>query len=93
VRSLLAAALAAVAVGVLAPAALGSTGTTSTGPVFDGKGHLVQTPLVPPPKRSSLDKKQAFATFERDPKVAAWLSRYPHHGRSHEATYDSKTGD
>jgi hypothetical protein len=92
VRRLLAAALAAAAVGVLAPAALASTGTTSTGPVYDGKGHLVRTPLVPPPKHSSLDKKQAFATFERDPKVAAWLSRYPHHGRSHEATYDPKTG-
>jgi hypothetical protein len=93
VRGLLAAALAAVAVAVAAPSAFAATGTTSTGPVFDGKGHLVQTPLVPPPKRSSLSKKQALQIFERNPKVASWLSRYPHSDRSHEATYDAKSGN
>ena len=92
-RGLLAASLAAVAVGVLAPTALASTGTTSTGPVYDGKGHLVQTPLVPPEKRSTLTKKEALAAFEHHPKVASWLSRYPQKGRSHEATYDDKTNE
>ena len=92
-RGLLAAALAALAVAVLAPAAFASTGTTSTGPVFDGKGHLIQTPLVPPQPHASLTKKQAFEDFERYPKVASWLSRYPHSGRSHEATYDAKTNE
>ncbi len=93
-RGLLAAALAALAVAALAPSAFAS-GTTSTltTPVFDDQGHLVKTPLVPPPKRSSLTLKQALANFERYPKVAAWLSRYPHSGRSHEATYDRKTGE
>ena len=91
-RGLLAAALAALAVAVLAPTAFAGTGTTSTGPtaptaaVFDGKGHLIKTPLVPPQPRASLTRKQAFEDFERYPKVAAWLSRYPHSGRSHEAT-------
>jgi hypothetical protein len=93
VRGLLAASLAAVAVAVLVPTAFASTGTTSTGPVFDGKGHLVQTPLIPPRKRSTLTKKQALAAFEHNPKVAAWLSRYPHSGRSHEATYDTKKNE
>jgi len=90
VRGLLAASLAALGVAVLAPTAFAATGTTSTGPVFDGKGHLVQTPLVPPPPHSSLSRKQALSEFERDPKVADWLSRYPHSGRSHEATYDRR---
>ena len=31
--------------------------------------------------------------FEREPKVASWLTRYPRSGRSHEATYDAKTGE
>jgi hypothetical protein len=93
VRGLLAASLAALAVALLAPSAFASSGTTSTGPIFDGKGRLIQTPLAPAPSHSSLDQKQALAIFERYPKVAAWLSRYPRSGRSHEATYDAKTGD
>jgi hypothetical protein len=92
VRGLLAAALAALAFAVVAPTALASTGSTSSGPVFDGKGHLIQTPLVPaqPPQ---LTQKQALEAFARYPKVASWLSRYPHSGRSHSATYDRKTNE
>jgi hypothetical protein len=93
VRGLLAASLAALAVGVLAPSAFSSTSTTSTGPVFDGKGHLIKTPFVPGRPSSSLTRKQALRDFERYPKVADWLSRYPKSGRSHDATYDRKTGD
>ena len=92
-RGLLAASLAAFAVALLAPTAFASTGTTATGPVFDGKGHLVKTPLVPAKPQASLSQKQALGDFERNPKVADWLSRYPHKGRSHEATYDRKSGD
>ncbi len=97
-RGLLAAALAALAVAVLAPAAFASTGTSSTGPVFDGKGHLVKTPLVPvqplvPQPRAQLTQKHVLRDFERYPKVAAWLSRYPQKGRTHEATYDGKTNE
>ena len=93
-RGLLTAVLAALAVAVLAPTAFGSTGTTSpTAPVFDGNGHLIQTPLVPPPPRAQLSQKQALEDFEGYPKVASWLSRYPRSGRTHTATYDRKTGD
>ncbi|HEY8108018.1 MAG TPA: hypothetical protein VIC70_04900, partial [Gaiellaceae bacterium] len=92
-RGLLAASLAALAVVVLAPAAFASTSTTPTAPVFDGKGHLVKTPLAPVQRQSSLTQQQALETFERYPKVAAWLSRYPHSGRSHEVTYDRNTNE
>jgi len=93
VRGLLAVALAALAAAVLVPSALASTSTTSTGPTFDRKGHLVQTPLVPAKRHSSLTQAQALRRFERDPKVAAWLSRYPRSGRSHEVTYDASSGE
>jgi hypothetical protein len=94
VRRLLAATLAALAAAALAPAALASTHTTSTGPVFDGKGHLIGTPLVPQQRsHSALTAKEALRAFERDPKVAAWLSRYPRSSRSHDVTYDAKAGD
>jgi hypothetical protein len=93
VRGLLTAILVALAVAFFAPTALASTGTTSTGPVFDGKGRLIQTPLAPPQPRAQLTKKQAFEALERYPKVASWLSRYPHSGRSHEATYDPKNNE
>ena len=92
-RGLLTAVLAALAFAVLASTAFASTGTTSTGPVFDGKGRLVQTPLAPPQPRAQLTQKQALQAFERYPKVASWLTRYPHSGRSHEATYDSKSNE
>ena len=92
-RSLRAVAVAALAAALFAPVALASGSTTSTGPKFDGKGHLLQTPLVPARKHSSLTAAQALRIFEREPKVASWLTRYPHSGRSHEATYDAKTGE
>ncbi len=93
-RGLLAATLAAALVAAaFAPSALASTHTAPTGPIFDGKGHLVGTPFVPGGSQSSLTREQAFGDFERYPKVASWLSRYPRSGRSHEATYDAKAGE
>ncbi len=92
-RVLLAAALAALTAAAFVPSAFASTGTAPTGPIFDGKGHLVGTPFVPRGSRSSLTSEQAFRDFERYPKVASWLSRYPRSARSHEATYDPKAGE
>jgi hypothetical protein len=93
VRGLLAASLAALAAAVLASPALASTRTTPTAPVFDGKGHLIQTPFVPQRARPSFTEKQALTSFERYPKVASWLSRYPRAGRTDEETYDAKSGE
>ena len=94
VRGLLTAGLAALAAAAaLASPAFGSTGTTPTAPVFDGKGHLIQTPFVPKRPGSSLTQEQALRDFERYPKVAGWLSRYPRSGLSDEATYDAKAGE
>jgi hypothetical protein len=92
VRGLLAAALAALAVAVLAPAAFASTHSASTSPIFDGKGHLVGTPLVPQPPTRYLTQANVIQTFEHDPKVANWLSRYPSEGLSKQATNDPKAG-
>ena len=74
-----------------ASAAAGAAATAPTAPVFDGKGRLVQTPLVPTPALPRLTKERALAIFRRDPKVAAWLNRYPAKGFSDEETYDAKT--
>jgi hypothetical protein len=93
VRGLLAAALAALAAAALASPALASTRTAPTAPVFDGKGHLIQTPFVPRQPKASLTDKQALRAFEGNPKVASWLSRYPHAGRTDDETYDAKAGE
>jgi hypothetical protein len=95
VRGLLAVALAlaALAAAALAPTALGSTRTGPTAPVFDGQGHLVGTPFAPARRHSALTEAQALRIFEGNPKVAGWLTRYPRSGRSHDVTYDAKTGD
>jgi hypothetical protein len=74
----------------LAPAAAAAS-PTATAPVFDGKGRLVKTPFVPAQNTAHLTKAQALSLFERNPKVADWLRRYPVKGRIDEETYDKKT--
>ncbi len=82
---LLAVVLAALA---LAPAV--QAATTPTTAVFDSKGRLVQTPLVPPPANGPrLTKEQALSLFEAYPKVRDWLGRYPTTGRIDEEDYSS----
>src|ERR671939_332923 len=78
-------ALAAALVGVPVAAAA----TTPTAPVYDSKGHLVQTPYVPA-NASTLTKKKASDIFLHDHKVAAWLKHYPT-VVTYDATYDPKT--
>jgi hypothetical protein len=82
--------VAAVCAGLFA-AATAHAATTVTAPVYDGKGHLVQTPLAPPPSAQKLTKARALAIVERDPKVRSWLARYPTTGRVDEEDYDAKT--
>jgi hypothetical protein len=89
VRRLLAVALVSL---VVAPPAAAAAATSPTAPVFDGQGRLVQTPLAPPPTAPRLSKQEALRRFEHAPKVAAWLSRYPHAGLVDEETFDAKTG-
>ena len=45
------------------------------------------------PRRAAraADEEARARGLRADPKVAAWLARYPTKGRSHEETYDSKT--
>ncbi len=86
--SLLAAALVAA---VLAPAGAAAA-TTPTAPVFDGRGRLVQTPFVPSVPGQTLGDKTALEIFEADPKVAAWLDRYPSKGLVDEETFSDKDG-
>jgi hypothetical protein len=71
----------------LAPAAVAAT--TPTAPVFDAKGHLIETPLAPAKPQRRLSENQALAAFERNPKVADWLARYPRSGRTDEEDYDA----
>jgi len=75
----------------VAPAAHATT-TAVTAPVYDGKGHLVQTPFAPAPNAAHLTQAHVLALVEKDPKVADWLTRYPNkQGFLHEETYDPKT--
>ena len=63
VRGLLAAALAATAAAVLASPALAATRTAPTAPIFDSKGHLIGTPLVPRRLKSALTQERALRDF------------------------------
>jgi hypothetical protein len=59
---------------VVAPAA--SAAATATGPVYDSKGRLVETPYAPP-NAAQLTKKKASDIFLHDHKISEWLKRYP----------------
>jgi hypothetical protein len=73
----------------LAPAA--HAAATVTQPIFDSKGHLIQTPFVPA-SNAHLTKERALALVKHDPKVRTWLARYPvKQGFTDEETYDPKT--
>ena len=76
---------------VIAPAARAST-TSVTVPAFDGNGHLIATPFAPSPNAAHQTKEHVLAVVKQDPKVAAWLTRYPaEQGMQDEETYDAKT--
>ena len=83
--------LALVAVAVVTPAA--HAATTTTGPVYDSKGRLVQAPFAPTVAPAKLNEKRATAIFLRNRKVADWLDRYPTRDRVTDATYDKDLDD
>jgi hypothetical protein len=73
------------------PAARAAT-TSVTAPVYNGNGLLVQTPFAPPANAAHLTKPRVLALVEHNPKVAAWLTRYPDKkGLIDDETYDPKT--
>jgi hypothetical protein len=76
---------------VLAPGA--HAATTTTGPVYDSKGRLVQAPFAPTITPAKLNEARATAIFLRNDKVADWLRRYPKRDRITDATYDKDRGD
>jgi hypothetical protein len=85
-RRLAAAALVAL---VVAPAALAAP--PPTGPVYDGLGRLVQTPIAPVPPKPRLTADGAEAVFLADPKVRDWVARYPRVSLVKQAELDPKT--
>jgi hypothetical protein len=92
-RRLLAGLVCVLALALAAGAGAATTLTvvsTPTAPVFNGKGRLVQTPFAPAAGSTHLTEKHVLAVFEANPKVAAWLSRYPAKGLVDEEKFDSK---
>jgi hypothetical protein len=80
---------------VLAPAAgaltlvpLAQAGAPPTRPVYDSKGHIIQTPFAPTQPTARLTEQRAEAIFLAHDKVADWLRRYPPKGRRVTATYE-----
>jgi hypothetical protein len=73
---------------LLAPAALAAA---PTGPVYDGRGRLVQTPFAPPPPKPRLAASQATRIFFADPKVNGWMARYPRRSWVWQTTFDRTT--
>ena len=81
-------AVALVALAAASSAFAASRTTSPIEPVYDKHGRLIQTPFVPPLLgKAQHTKLEALRIFESDPKVAAWLSRYPVKGRTSDETY------
>ena len=81
--------VALLALAVARPAFAGGGTTSPAAPVYDGKGRLIQTPFVPKVGPGQRTRAEVLRTFEQDPKVAAWLSRYPVKGRTYDETHSS----
>ena len=73
---------------LLAPAAGAADTTAPLGP--DSRGRTVEEPFAPVSGESRLTEKVVVARFLKDPKVAAWLDRYPPNPPT-EATFDIAT--
>ena len=80
--------LLAVSIWALALAPATTAATTVTAPAFGAKSGLAQTPSASAGAAAHLTKARALALFERYPKVARWLARYPAKGLVDEETYD-----
>jgi hypothetical protein len=81
-------AVAALCALVLAPAAFAAA--PPSGPVYDGQGRLVQTPIAPPPPRPHLAAARVTELFFAYPKVRHWLERYPRKSRVWQTEFDAK---
>ena len=60
----------------------------ATAPVYDSKGRLVETPFVPAPPPKVLTEDKALALALANPKIHAWLARYPAATLTKQASYD-----
>ena len=82
------------ALAVARPAFAGGGTTPPVAPLYDGKGRLIQTPFVPRQLGSpQVSRLEALRIVEHDPKVAAWLSRYPVKGRTYDETHSTVGGE
>jgi len=91
VRAVRLAGAAAIAAALLVPAARADT--TPTGPIYDGKGHVIAIPFAPAHDPTQLTKDRATAIFLKAPKVADWVGRYPKKGLITDATFDDASHD
>ncbi|MDQ2980840.1 MAG: hypothetical protein M3R26_00750 [Actinomycetota bacterium] len=69
---------------LLAPAAQAATPTR---PVYDSKGHVIDTPYAPPKPRPILTEAKAQALFLGNPKIHDWLRHYPPKKRQYETKF------
>jgi hypothetical protein len=74
---------------LLAGQAAAATTPTGPGPVYDSHGRLIETPYAPA-SGPRLSKERATAIFERVPRIAGWLRRYPHKSLTTDAKYEPK---
>jgi len=77
---------------LLAARATAATTPTGPGPVYNGAGRLIETPFAPP-DQPRLTSDSATAIFEKVPRVAGWLGRYPRSSLTTDATYEATYRD
>jgi hypothetical protein len=93
-RSVLLAVVLFALAGAASAFAAGTTTTPAVAPVFDQHGHLIQIPFVPQTLGGQQHTRaEVREIFLSDPKVSAWLTRYPVKGRSVDVTYDKVSQD
>jgi hypothetical protein len=79
---------AAAALGLSLLVAASASAQNATSPVYDSEGRLIETPYVPAPVELRITQDAAVDLARADPKIAAWLDRYPAESLSDQATFE-----
>ncbi len=61
-----------------------------TAPTYDSAGHLIGAPRVPEPPKPTLTEERAIGLALGDPKIEAWLKRYPAEGLTKDGEFDTE---
>jgi hypothetical protein len=75
---------------VLVASAPAAAAAPVTAPIYDSSGRLIGAPRVPEPPEPTLSEERAISLALADPKIEAWLDRYPAESLTKDGQFDTE---